>query len=70
MDRHLIAPVPDGKKRAGIWRVNEERLDDRIEGQRDLVAIAGKSVIPPGEEKFYPALESLRWREEHLVTIH
>ena len=70
MDRHLIAPVPDGKKCAGIWRVNEERLDDRIEGQRDLVAIAGKSVIPPGEEKFYPALESLRWREEHLVTIY
>jgi putative restriction endonuclease len=70
MDRHLIAPVPDGKKPAGIWRVNEERLDDRIEGQRDLVAIAGKSVIPPGEEKFYPALESLRWREEHLVTTY
>ena len=70
MDQHLIAPVPDSKKRAGIWRVNEERLDDRIEGQRDLVAIAGKSVIPPGEEKFYPALESLRWREEHLVTTY
>ena len=70
MDRHLIAPVPDGNKRAGIWRVNEERLDDRIEGQRDLVAIAGKSVIAPGEEKFYPALESLRWREEHLVTTY
>ncbi len=68
MDRHLIAPVPDGKKRAGIWRVNEERLDDRIEGQRDLVAIAGKSVIPPGEEKFYPALEGLRWRQEHLIA--
>ena len=70
MDRHLIAPVPDGKKRAGIWRVNEDRLDDRIEGQRDLVAIAGKSVIPPGEEKFYPAMESLRWREKHLLTIY
>ncbi len=70
MDQHLIAPVPDSKKRAGIWRVKEERLDDRIEGQRDLVAIAGKSVIPPGEEKFYPALESLRWREEHLVAAY
>ena len=68
MDRHLIAPVPDGRKRAGIWRVNTERLDERIEGQRDLVAIAGQSVIPPGEEKFYPALESLRWRAEHLVA--
>lgn len=68
MDRHLIAPVPASNKRAGIWQVNEKRLDDRIEGQRDLVAIAGKSVIPPSEEKFYPAIESLRWREEHLVT--
>jgi len=70
MDRHLIAPVPDRKKGAGIWQVNEKRLDDRIEGQRDLVAIAGKSVIPPSEEKFYPAIESLRWREEHLVTAY
>lgn len=68
MDRHLIAPVPDGDKRAGIWRVNEKRLDDRIDGQRELVAIAGKSVIPPSEEKFYPALESLLWRAEHLVA--
>jgi putative restriction endonuclease len=67
MDRHLIAPVPDCKQRAGIWRVNEQRLDDRIEGQRDLVSMAGKAVIPPSEEKFYPAPESLRWREEHLA---
>jgi putative restriction endonuclease len=68
MDRHLIAPVPDSGKRAGIWRVNEQRLDDRIEGQRDLVAIAGRAVIPPSEEKFYPAQESLRWREKHLAA--
>jgi len=39
-----------------------------IKGQRDWVAIAGQSVIPPGEEKFYPARESLRWRAEHLVA--
>lgn len=70
MDRHLIAPCPDRKRRAGIWRVNGERLDERIEGQRDLVALADRPVIPPSEEKFYPALESLRWREEHLVTSY
>lgn len=70
MDHHLIAPVPDSQKPAGIWRVNEARLDDRIEGQRDLAAIAGKSVIPPNEQQFYPALESLRWREQHLVTAY
>lgn len=68
MDRHLIAPCPDSKRRAGVWRVNGERLDDRIEGQRDLVALANRPVIPPSEEKFYPATESLRWREQHLVT--
>jgi putative restriction endonuclease len=68
MDRHLIAPCPDRKRPAGIWRVNEERLDDRIEGQRELAVLAGKAVIPPSEEKFYPAEESLRWRERHLTT--
>jgi hypothetical protein len=70
MDRHLIAPCPDSRRKAGVWRVNDRQLDDRIEGQRDLVALAGKPVIPPGEEKFFPALESLRWREEHLVTAY
>ena len=70
MDRHLIAPVPDTKRRAGIWRVNETRLDDRIDGQRDLIVIAGKPVIPPVEEKFYPALESLQWRADHLLAVN
>ncbi|MGH7939604.1 MAG: hypothetical protein ACREFR_00845, partial [Limisphaerales bacterium] len=65
-----IAPVPNPGQKAGIWRVNKKRLDDRIEGQRDLVAIAGKSVIPPGEEKFYPAKEGLRWRAEHLMLSY
>jgi putative restriction endonuclease len=68
MDRHLIAPCPDTRRKAGVWRVNPTRLDDRIDGQRDLVALADRPVIPPGEEKYYPALESLRWREEHLAT--
>jgi putative restriction endonuclease len=68
MDRHLIAPCPDTKRRSGVWRVNGERLDERIEGQRDLVVLSGKPVIPPTEAKFYPAIEGLRWREQHLVT--
>lgn len=65
MDRFLIAPCPDSNRRAGIWRVGPA-LDSRIEGQKDLVALANQPVIPPSEEKFYPALESLRWREKHL----
>jgi putative restriction endonuclease len=67
MDRHLIAPCPDGDHREGVWMVSR-RLDDRIQGQRELVVLAGKPVIPPGEAKFYPAIESLRWRQEHLTT--
>jgi putative restriction endonuclease len=67
MDRFLIAPCPDPAHRAGIWRVGSA-LDPRIEGQKDLVALTNQPVIPPGEEKFYPALESLRWREQHLTT--
>jgi putative restriction endonuclease len=67
MDRHLIAPCPDRQHREGIWKISR-RLEERKEGQRDLVALAGKPVIPPGEEKFYPAIESLRWREKQLTT--
>jgi putative restriction endonuclease len=67
MDRHLIAPCPDRRRPAGVWRVNTGRLDDRIEGQRDLVGLATKPVIPPYEAKYYPSAESLRWREERML---
>ena len=69
MDRHLIAPCPDRQKREGVWRVSP-RLDERLQGQRDLVVLSGKAVIPPSEEKFYPDIESLRWREEHLIVTY
>ncbi len=68
MDRHLIAPCPDMTRKAGVWRVNNRCLDARIEGQRELVALADKPVIPPADKQFYPSPESLRWREEHLTT--
>jgi hypothetical protein len=51
-----------------VWRVNIRRLDDRIEGQRELVALADKPVIPPADKQFCPASESLRWREKHLTA--
>jgi len=69
MDRYLIAPCPDQVHREGVWKVSS-RLEQRKSGERDLVALAGKPVIPPSEEKFYPALESLRWREEHLAVTY
>ncbi len=67
MDRFLIAPCPDAKHVAGVWRVGRG-LDARIEGQKDLVALANQPVIPPLEDKFCPAIESLRWREQHLTA--
>ena len=68
MDRHLIAPVPDNQSRAGVWRINQVRLEKRIKDHQDLVALDQEPLIFTGEEKYYPALESLRWREEHLTT--
>jgi putative restriction endonuclease len=68
MDRYLISPCPDTRRTAGVWRVNTRLLDDRIDGQRELVALAEKPVIPPADKQFYPALESLSWRQEHLAT--
>ncbi|HOX02134.1 MAG TPA: HNH endonuclease [Candidatus Paceibacterota bacterium] len=69
MDRHLIAPCPDDRHRGGVWRVNRQ-LDDRLHGQRDLILLSGRPVIPPHDKEFYPAEEGLRWREEHLTTVY
>ena len=33
-----------------------------------MAALSGKPVIPPSEVKFYPAIESLKWREQHLAA--
>ena len=67
MDRYLIAPCPDSKRPEGVWKVSP-RLEERRTGERELVELAGRPVLRPEEKKFYPAMESLRWREEHLVT--
>jgi putative restriction endonuclease len=65
MDRFLIAPCPDPKLKAGVWRVSST-LDERKDSRRDLVGLAGRPVLEPSESKFLPAPESLRWREEKL----
>ena len=68
MDRLLLAPCPDTRNAAGVWRINKGRLDDRIEGQRELLGLEGRAVIAPAEKKFYPAEESLVWREKSLSS--
>jgi putative restriction endonuclease len=60
MDRWLIAPTTDR-----AWQVSEW-LDERIEGQRDLIRLNGLSVIVPRDAKYCPKEESLRWRQAHL----
>ncbi len=67
MDRFLIAPCPDPAHKAGVWRVST-RVDERKDSRRDLVGLADRPVLEPSEAKFLPAMDSLRWREEHLET--
>jgi putative restriction endonuclease len=67
MDRFLIAPCPHEEYEAGVWRI-AQRLETRIAGHRELAALAGQPVIAPSDKEFYPAIRSLRWREQHLNT--
>ena len=61
MDRSLIAPGVDSK-----WHVSSV-LDDRMEGQRDLIQLNGRTVLVPTESRFRPRKDSLHWRERHLL---
>jgi len=65
MDRFLIAPCPDSRHAAGVWRVNS-LLDNRVDDQKELMALAERPVLKPQEEKFYPAADNLKWREQKL----
>jgi len=61
MDRSLIAPCPDRH-----WRVSPVLDARRSTGERELIELAGKPMLLPREEAFYPAEEFLRWRCERL----
>lgn len=61
MDRFLLVPTPEGS-----WK-SSPRLDARRSpGESDLVALNGKSILPPHEDAFRPDPASLRWRAERL----
>jgi putative restriction endonuclease len=60
MDRHLIAPGTDR-----VWHVTSS-LDDRLEGQRDLILLEGRSILLPHEPRYHPKDAALRWREQML----
>ena len=60
MDRALIAPGDDL-----LWRVSRI-LDDRIEGQRELLDLRNRSVLVPTNQRYHPRQDALRWRQERL----
>lgn len=62
MDRHLIAPCPDG-----IWKVSP-RLDDRVEGQSELLKLNNRRILVPASQLYHPMLASLEWREQRLLN--
>lgn len=61
MDRNLIAP---GIDRA--WHVLPS-LDDRLEGQRELIVLDGRSLLLPHEKRYHPKDAALLWRERELA---
>jgi putative restriction endonuclease len=63
MDCRLIAPGParGGRYEDLRWHVRDG-LDDRIEGQRDVLELRNKRVIQPGDERLWPKREAIDWR--------
>lgn len=64
MDQFLIAPAPQPDR---IWKVSSV-LDDRIEGQRDLLDLRGRTILLPRESRFQPRDEALEWRADRLLN--
>lgn len=62
MDRFLIAPTPDR-----TWQVSK-RLDDRRDGEAELVALNNRSILLPKLEQYFPQEEALEWRRDRLLA--
>lgn len=63
MDRFLIAPTPDLS-----WIVSPHLDERRSDGERSLLALQGKRVLPPKDPAFAPTRDSLQWRVERLLA--
>ena len=63
MDRFLIAPTPDCS-----WIVSPHLEARRSDGEKSLIALQGKRVLPPSEPAFAPARDALQWRVERLLS--
>ena len=60
MDCRLIAPGPARRDRYDDlrWHVREG-LDERIEGQREVLALQNRRVIKPADERLWPKREAI-----------
>ena len=63
MDRSLIAPCPDLH-----WRVSGILDPRRSNGEKELLELAGKSLLLPKDEAFQPDAEGLMWRCKRLIA--
>lgn len=61
MDRSLIAPCPDHH-----WKVSAILDPRRSNGEKELLELAGKSLLLPKDEAFHPDAEGLSWRFSRL----
>ncbi len=61
MDRNLIGPGTDRR-----WHITSS-LDDRLEGQRDLIMLDGRSILLPHDPRYYPKDTALLWREQRIA---
>ncbi len=68
MDSRLISPGPGPRKAYDRprWYVRKG-LDDRIEGQRELLELKHRAVILPGDRRLMPKPEALDRRMELLA---
>lgn len=60
MDQELIFPCADN-----CWHVRKD-IDDRIDSQRALTGLDGKSILFPEQKQFAPKQQALAWREQRL----
>jgi putative restriction endonuclease len=63
MDRNLIAPSPDHH-----WYVSKILNPRRSNGEKELIALSGQSLLIPQDEVFHPNAEGLKWRREQLIA--
>jgi putative restriction endonuclease len=63
MDRAFIAPTPDG-----VWRASAQLIPHRSSGERELVELDGRRMIPPRDEAYRPSREGLSFRYEAMLA--